>query len=81
MCTCVNIEQLVLYCCIIIARMCTLLYRARVSYGRMVKVKASSPKSTTNTARLCALQGLPGSRLGHFFGGSIDSELEAAHPL
>ena len=34
------------------------------------RVKASSsPESTTTAAGLCAMRGLPGTRLGHFFGG------------
>ena len=49
-----------------------------MSCGCTARVKASSPESTTTTARLCTLRGLPGPRLGHFFGGSIDSELEAS---
>ena len=49
-----------------------------VSRGHIAKVKALSPESTTTAAGLCVLRGLPGTRLGRFFGGSLH---RAFHPL
>ena len=47
----------------------------------MGKVKVSSPEMTTVATGLCALRGIPGTCLGHFFGSSTNSELEAARQL